>query len=104
MTGSLFIIIVTACCIVSTLLTEAIKKFLENKQNKDTSANIIAAINAIIVGCGGTAVSYILLNIPFTLQNIIILVLMGGVVWLGSMITYDKVIQSIKQILSLFNK
>ena len=98
MTATLFIILAVICCAVSSLLTEGIKQWFKNKSEKKYSANLIALINAVIVGCGGTAIAYVLLGIPFVLPNILCLILMCNVVWLGSMIGYDKVIQLIKQI------
>lgn len=98
MTATLFIILAAICCAVSSLLTEGIKQWFKNKSEKNYSANLIALINAAVVGCGGTAIAYVLLGVPFILPNILCLVLMCGVVWLGSMIGYDKVIQLIKQI------
>ena len=98
MTVTLFVILATICCAVSSLLTEGIKQWFKNKSEKNYSANLIALINAAVVGCGGTAIAYVLLGVPFILPNILCLVLMCGVVWLGSMIGYDKVIQLIKQI------
>ena len=97
MTITLFITILTIGAAVTSLLTEAIKKFYENAK-KEYSANAIALVNAIVVGWGGTAVTYILLGQPWTVNNIICLILMGEAVWIGSMIGYDKVIQLLKQI------
>ena len=98
MTITLFIILAVICCAVSSLLTEWIKQWFKNKSEKNYSANLIALINAAVVGCGGTAIAYVLLGVPFVLPNILCLVLMCAVVWLGSMIGYDKVIQLTKQI------
>lgn len=98
MTITLFIILAAICCAVSSLLTEGIKQWFKNKSEKNYSANLIALINAAVVGCGGTAIAYVLLGVPFVLPNILCLVLMCAVVWLGSMIGYDKVIQLTKQI------
>jgi hypothetical protein len=98
MTITLFIVLATICCAVSTLLTEGIKQWFINKAQKNYSANLIALVNAAVVGCGGTAIAYVLLGVPFVLPNILCLILMCGVVWLGSMIGYDKVIQLVKQI------
>ena len=39
-----------------------------------------------------------LLGIPWTVNNIICLVIMIVAVWIGSMIGYDKIIQLLKQI------
>lgn len=98
MTITLFIILAVICCAVSSLLTEGIKQWFKNKSEKNYSANLIALINAAVVGCGGTAIAYVLLGVPFVLPNILCLILMCAVVWLGSMIGYDKVIQLTKQI------
>lgn len=97
MTVTLFITIVTLGAAVSSLLTEAIKKAYNNAE-KEYSANVIALINAVVVGGIGTAVVYMLRGIPWTINNIICLILMILVVWIGSMIGYDKVIQLLKQI------
>ena len=99
MTITLFIVLATICCAVSGLLTEGIKAWFKNA-GKEYSANLIALIDALVVGCGGTAIAYVLLGIAFTLPNILCLVLMVGTVWLGSMIGYDKVMQLITQIAS----
>ena len=100
MTVTLFITILTLGAGVTSLLTEAIKKAYDNAQ-KEYSANLIALIDAVVVGMGGTAVSYMLLNIPWTVNNIICLVLMGVCVWIGSMIGYDKIVQLISQLANL---
>lgn len=97
MTITLFITILTIAASITGLFTEAIKKAYNNAEKK-YSANVIALFNAIIVGCGGTAVSYILLGIECTFNNIICMILMGVATWLGSMIGYDKIVQLIKQI------
>ena len=97
MTVNLFVVLVIALCAVSSLLTEAIKKLYENAGRK-YSANLIALIDAIVVGCGGTACAYLLMSIPFSTNNIVCLIMMAIVVWIGSMIGYDKVIQLVKQI------
>ena len=99
MTITLFITMLTIGAGVTSLLTEAIKKAYSNA-GKDYSANLVALINAIVVGCGGTAVLYMLRAIPWTVNNIICLVLMGVAVWIASMIGYDKVLQLLKQLTS----
>lgn len=97
MTVTLFVTILTIGAAVSALLTEAIKKAYSNEK-KDYSANMIALINAVVVGGGGTAVTYMLVGIPWTVNNIICLILMIVCVWIGSMVGYDKIVQLIKQI------
>lgn len=97
MSIALFTILVTIFSSISALLTEAVKKAYDNI-GKGYSANILALINAVVVGCGGTAVTYLLLGIAFTATNLVCLFLMGIVVWVGSMIGYDKVKQLLEQL------
>ena len=97
MTVTMFISILTIGAMVTSLLTEAIKKAYENA-HKEYSPNLIALINAIVVGIGGTSVCYMLLAIPWTINNVICMLLMGVAVWVGSMIGYDKIIQLLKQL------
>lgn len=97
MTVTLFVTVFTIGAMVSGLLTEAIKKAYANA-NKDYSANVIALIDSIVVGGGGTAVTYMLVGIPWTINNVICVGLMAVCVWIGSMIGYDKIIQLIKQV------
>lgn len=97
MTITLFITILTGGAAASGLLTEAIKKAYTNA-NRNYSANVIALINAAIVGGGGTAVTYMLIGIPWSTNNLICVVLMVICVWIGSMVGYDKIMQLIKQI------
>lgn len=100
MSITLFITILTIGGMVTALLTEAIKKMYANMK-KDYSANIIALVNAIVVGCGGTAVVYMLMNIPWTVNNIICMILMTVAVWVASMLGFDKVLQTVNQIANM---
>lgn len=59
---------------------------------------MIALINSVVCGGGVTAVVYMLLSIPWTVNNIICLVCVIFFNWLSSMVGYDKVIQSAEQI------
>ena len=97
MTVTLFITFMPAAAAVNGLLTEAVKKAYENAGRK-YSANVIALINAAVIGGLGMAAVYMLMGIPWTVNNIICLVIMAVAVWIGSMIGYDKIIQLLKQI------
>lgn len=92
MTITLFLSLFTLGSMVSSLLTEAVKKAT------DISSNLIALINAFVVGLAGTSAAYALMGVPFNLQNTICIILMTVCIWIGSMIGYDKVIQTISQI------
>lgn len=93
MTIQLFMFLFTIGSVVASLLTEAIKKSFT-----DISTNMIALINACIVGILGTICAYIFMDITFNVSNGICIVLMAMCIWIGSMIGYDKVMQTISQI------
>ena len=97
MSITLFITMFTVGAAAAALLTEAVKKFYANA-GKECSPNIVALVDALVIGAGGTAVVYMLMNIPWTINNIICLGLMTVCVWIGSMIGYDKIVQLLKQI------
>ena len=97
MTVTLFATILTIGAMVNALLTEAIKKMYENDK-KEYSANVVALADAIIVGGLGTAAVYMLLGIPWTVNNVICLLIMTVAVWVASMVGYDKVLQLAKQV------
>lgn len=97
MTVTLFISLFTIGSALCALLTEAVKKAFENAK-KDASPNVLALIDAVVVGGLGTAVAYILMDINWTANNIICLILMIVCIWMGAMLGFDKVKQLIQQI------
>jgi len=97
MTISLFLTLIVTLATAVSLLTEAVKKSFEGTKIK-YSSNVVVLIVSVIVGIGGTALTYMFLGIPFTTLNIICMVLMAAAVWIGSMLGYDKVLQMIEQI------
>lgn len=96
MTIALFITLLTTFSIITGICTEGIKKLLDANSLK-YSSNILAFIVACVVGIGGTAIYYALNTIAFTSTNIICMILMGVSVAMGSMVGYDKIIQTIQQ-------
>ena len=97
MTVTLFISIFTFGSMVAGLLTEAIKKMYENA-GKKYSSNVIALVDAIVIGGLGTAVAYMLIGVAWTVNNIICIFLMIFCVWMGAMLGYDKIIQLLNQL------
>lgn len=97
MTVTLFVSIITAGAIIAGVLTEAIKQAYKNA-NKQYSPNVIALIDALVVGGGGTAGLYMLLGIPWTVNNVICLIGVSLVTWIICMVGYDKVVQAAKQL------
>ena len=102
MTTSIFLILLSSFSILTGLITEGIKKTLQDKAN--LSYNIIALITALIVGAVGCCVYYQLNNITFTTNNIIYIVLMGLSSGLVSMVGFDKVKQTIEQVITCVKK
>lgn len=97
MTVTMFLIILTVCATVTSLLTEGIKIFL-NEMHVKYASNTLVLFVALIVGCGATALYYVNYQVPFNALNSVYLALMGIANWIGAMIGYDKVKQAVLQI------
>ena len=95
---TMFLTLLFAFSLLSGLFVEGFKKLIKDKEN--ISYNVVALIISMVIGCGGTVCYYQFTNIPYTTNNIICIVLMGIFSALCSMVGYDKVIQTIEQILS----
>lgn len=93
MTIELFITLFGIGSVISSLLTETLKQTFKN-----ISSNIIALVDAVAVGGVGTIVYYVLTGAEITPINALYAVLMALCVWVGSMVGYDKVMQTLKQI------
>lgn len=97
MTITTYTIIMAIGVILCSLFTEGIKKMYQNA-NKEYSANIIALINALVIGIGGTSFVFSFMNIPFTPNNFLSIISIAFFIWIGSMVGFDKVMQSLAQI------
>ena len=97
MTIEMFLILLTAFSVLTSLFTEAVKKFFDSLE-VEYASNIIALIVAVFVGGVGTVIFYLFNGIELNLVNTICVFLMMGANWLGSMIGYDKVKQAIIQL------
>lgn len=98
MTVSVFIILFAVFSTITGLCTEAAKKLLD-EYSITYSSNVLAFVIACIVGIAGTCVYYVYNEIPFTPVGILTVVLMGIASSIGAMVGYDKVKQTITQIL-----
>ena len=96
MTTTTFLTLLSAFTVLSGLTTEGIKKLISDKANM--SYNIIALIVSLIIGGVGCAIYYQLNAIPFDINNVIYMILMGLASGLCSMVGYDKLKQCIEQI------
>ena len=89
----MFLTLLFAFSVLTSLVMEFVKKFINDKEN-----NIVTVVIAVVIGGVGTLIYYQLTAIPFTLNNIIYAILMGLASGLCSMLGYDKVKQTILQI------
>ena len=96
MTTTTFLMLLSAFSVLSGLVTEGIKKLISDKANM--SYNIIALIVSLIIGGVGCAIYYQINAIPFDINNVIYIILMGLASGLCSMVSYDKLKQCIEQI------
>ena len=96
MTTTTFLMLLSAFSVLSGLVTEGIKKLISDKANM--SYNIIALVVSLVIGGVGCAIYYQLNTIPFDINNVIYMILMGLASGLCSMVSYDKLKQCIEQI------
>ena len=97
MTVSVFVTIFIAEATLAGLLTEAIKQWYKNA-GKDYPPNVIALVNAVVLGALVTSGYYIMRGIPFSVNNIICLLCLIVLNWFGCMLGYDKILQLVKQL------
>ena len=93
MTVEMFLALLLGFSTLSSLITEAIKKLFS------TNGNITAFIVSILIGLIGTLIYYQLVNIDFTLNNVIYAILMGLASSLTSQVGYDKIKEAIQKFL-----
>lgn len=101
MNMTLFIALLVVFSAITSLCTEAIKKIL-NELNVKYATNILVVVLSLIIGAAGTGVYYVLFSIEFNAINIVCMPLMGIATAVGSMVGYDKVIQTIEQLRNKF--
>lgn len=97
MTINVFLMLLTAFSILTSLFTEAEKKLLESLKISYAS-NVLVLISSVVVGGLGMAAFFIFNNIDFTTTNTICIFLMMASNWLVAMVGYDKVKQAITQL------
>ena len=97
MTVEIFLALLSVFTIVTSLCTQAVKKFLDSLEITYAS-NVVVLIVSICIGAFGTSGFYILNDYAWTLYNITFIVLMILTNWVCAMVGYDKVMQAIQQI------
>ena len=94
MSVTLFVSIFVGGGLITMLLTQSIKQFYYNR-GSEASPNLIALINAIVVGGGGTAFAYMLLHLPWTVNNVLCLIAM---VWRKSIENGTNIVDATKKL------
>ena len=93
---SIFLLGLLVVSTLTGLVTEAIKKQLE-ECGKTYKANLLAGIIALVLSAAASIGYAIMTETPWTLQYAVIAVALMLLSWLCAMLGYDKVIQSISQ-------
>ena len=96
-TITIFATLLTILVACNALITQAIKVAFD-KSGKKYSSNLIALITSITIGGLGSVIAYIFLGIAFNIYSIICIPLFIIVIWVGSMVGFDKIFQLIEQI------
>lgn len=96
MTLQVFLSLLFAASIFTSLVAEGLKKLIGNRFAY--SSNILVAITAVVVGAVVGIFYYVIAQIAFSLQMIAVLIMLIFLSWLSAMVGYDKVVQTITQI------
>ena len=97
MTLEVFLILLMAVSIMTGLFTEAIKRWMDER-NKTYYSNALAGYVAIALSVLVWAAYIVLAQAAINAQMIVILIALVLLSWLSAMVGYDKVIQAIGQI------
>lgn len=96
MTLHVFLIMLLACSILTTLTVEAIKKMFTDGEAKKANiiAAIVAVVLAIVIGIGYAIIFAVTINATY----VVFIIALCFLSWLCAMVGYDKVVQAITQI------
>lgn len=93
-----FLFMLLICSTFTGLVVEGIKNMLSNRGKTFSSSNVTVAVVAVILALAVSICYAIWFGLQFTAQYIICIIVLCVLSWLCSMVGYDKVIQTIKQI------
>lgn len=96
MTLHVFLILLLACSILTTLTVEGIKKMFTNGESR--KANIVAAIVAVVLAIAVGIIYALIYTVVVNVQYVAMIVALCFLSWLCAMVGYDKVVQAIYQI------
>ena len=95
-TLQLFLTLLMVVSVFTSLVVEALKKFIGDKINY--SSNILAGITSIVLSACVGVFYCVMAEVAFTTNIIIILIALVFLSWLCAMVGYDKVVQAITQL------
>ena len=95
MTVEIFVSMLGGCALVTSLITEAVKKLNILKSN-----NVLALVVSILVGGFALAFFFIQTAAPLDAINIMVSIAFLVANWLSATLGYDKVLQTINQIIN----
>lgn len=93
-----FLVMLLACSIFTSLIVEGLKKMLDNKGKQLASSNITVAVVAIVLALAVSVGYAFYVSLTFTVQYIICIIALCVLSWLCSMVGYDKVMQALGQL------
>ena len=93
MTAQVSMALLAICAVMTSLITQALKKMLLGK-----APTVLAAIVSVVVGIA-IPVGYLILNsLPFTPQDIVYIISLVVLTWLCSTLGYDTVLTALAQL------
>lgn len=95
-TFDVFLVGLMVVSTLTSLVTEAIKKILAERESK-YNANTLAGIVAVILSAGIGAGYIVLTGTSFTSQIVVCIIALMFMSWLCAMVGYDKVIDYLKK-------
>lgn len=90
-----FLVMLLACSLLTSLTVEAIKHMNEGESKR---WNVMVAVVAVILAIAIGAAYAIMTGVAVTAQYVVVIIALCFLSWLCAMVGYDKVIQAIEQI------
>lgn len=90
-----FLVMLLACSLLTSLTVEAIKRMNEGEGKR---WNVMVAVVAVILAVAIGVAYAVMTGIAVTAQYVVIIIALCFLSWLCAMVGYDKVIQAIEQI------
>lgn len=85
------------CSLTTSLVTEAMKKLLD-EQKMEYSSNLIAAVTSVILGIAVSVGNIMLQKLPINAETILCSIALVLFSFLSATLGYDKVVQTIAQL------